>query len=247
MIVCSFHDNKGRVWWGSFGGGAFYYQNGQFTPLKAPENNPVELPQYIRRITQDNAGNLWFATYSQGLYCLEPSGMLKDYTMSNSTLLTNYIADLAYVDGHSLYVATSSGVYHMNTSTREMTILEQTADGEEVIQDKFANCIYQDSRGLLWIGGRKGVNVYSPKQNKLINLNTANGVSHSYIRAIIEDASHNMWLTTDHGITHVEVVESDATSMPDFRCHPYYEEDGIHFKADFYPIWLKRMAEVATL
>ena len=26
----------------------------------------------------------------------------------------------------------------------------------------------------------------------------------------------------------------------------YYEEDGIHFKAD-YPIWLKRMAEVATL
>ena len=102
--------------------------------------------------------------------------MLKDYTMSNSTLLTNYIADLAYVDGHSLYVATSSGVYHMNTSTREMTILEQTADGEEVIQDKFANCIYQDSRGLLWIGGRKGVNVYSPKQNKLINLNTVCGI-----------------------------------------------------------------------
>ena len=117
----------------------------------------------------------------------------------------------------------------------------------EVIQDKFANCIYQDSRGLLWIGGRKGVNVYSPKQNKLINLNTANGVSHSYIRAIIEDASHNMWLTTDHGITHVEVVESDATSMPDFRCHPYYEEDGIHFKANFYPIWAEKMAEVATL
>ena len=27
----------------------------------------------------------------------------------------------------------------------------------------------------------------------------------------------------------------------------YYEEDGIHFKADFYPIWLKLMAEVATL
>ncbi len=27
----------------------------------------------------------------------------------------------------------------------------------------------------------------------------------------------------------------------------YYEEDGIHFKADFYPLWLKRMAEVAAL
>ena len=27
----------------------------------------------------------------------------------------------------------------------------------------------------------------------------------------------------------------------------YYEEDGIHFKADFYPVWAQRMAEVAAL
>lgn len=27
----------------------------------------------------------------------------------------------------------------------------------------------------------------------------------------------------------------------------YYEEDGVHFKPDFYPIWAKRMAEVASL
>lgn len=27
----------------------------------------------------------------------------------------------------------------------------------------------------------------------------------------------------------------------------YYEEDGVHFKADFYPYWLNHMAEVASL
>ena len=27
----------------------------------------------------------------------------------------------------------------------------------------------------------------------------------------------------------------------------YYEEDGIHFKADFYPVWAEHMAEVAAL
>ncbi len=27
----------------------------------------------------------------------------------------------------------------------------------------------------------------------------------------------------------------------------YYEEDGVHFKAEFYPIWAERMAEVAAL
>ena len=27
----------------------------------------------------------------------------------------------------------------------------------------------------------------------------------------------------------------------------YYEEDGVHFKAEFYPLWADRMAEVAAL
>lgn len=27
----------------------------------------------------------------------------------------------------------------------------------------------------------------------------------------------------------------------------YYEQDGVHFKADFYPVWAQRMAEVAAL
>lgn len=230
LIVCSYQDCKGRVWWGSFGGGAFYSLNNQFIPLKSLVKNGVETPEYIRRITQDDCGNIWFATYTQGLYCLDSSGVLVSYHLDNSALLTNYIADLVYVGNHSLYVATSSGVYHMNTSTREIKILEKTADGEEIIQDQFANCMYQDSRGLLWIGGRKGVNVYNPKQNKLINLSSPNGVSHPYIRAIMEDKSHNMWLTTDHGITYVEAAESKNGDWPDFLCHPYYEKDGI---ADF--------------
>lgn len=36
----------------------------------------------------------------------------------------------------------------------------------------------------------------------------------------------------------------DNTSLVKSR---YYEEDGIHFKAEFYPYWLDRMAEVAAL
>ena len=227
LIVCSYPDNKGGVWWGSFGGGAFYFQNNQFFQLKSLIKNEIETPKYIRRITQDGYGNIWFATYSQGLYCLSPSGLLTNYHLNNSALLTNYIADLAYDGNHSLYVATSSGVYHMNTSTHEIKILKQTADGKEIIQDQFANCIYQDSRGLLWIGGRKGVNVYHPRRNQLINLSKPNGVSHPYIRAIIEDQSHNMWLTTDHGITYVEAKEIEKDNFPDLCCHPYYEKDGV--------------------
>ena len=33
----------------------------------------------------------------------------------------------------------------------------------------------------------------------------------------------------------------------DLVSEQYYEQDGIHFKADFYPIWAEHMAEVASL
>ncbi|HIZ12696.1 MAG TPA: phospholipase [Candidatus Mediterraneibacter stercorigallinarum] len=36
----------------------------------------------------------------------------------------------------------------------------------------------------------------------------------------------------------------DNTSLVEEQ---YYEQDGVHFKADFYPIWAQRMAEVAAL
>lgn len=36
----------------------------------------------------------------------------------------------------------------------------------------------------------------------------------------------------------------DNTSLAEEQ---YYEQDGVHFKADFYPVWAERMAEVAAL
>ncbi len=41
-----------------------------------------------------------------------------------------------------------------------------------------------------------------------------------------------------------QIAYVDNTELVSDR---YYEEDGIHFKPDFYPVWAKRMAEVASL
>ncbi len=41
-----------------------------------------------------------------------------------------------------------------------------------------------------------------------------------------------------------QIAYVDNTELVSDR---YYEEDGVHFKPDFYPVWAKRMAEVASL
>lgn len=41
-----------------------------------------------------------------------------------------------------------------------------------------------------------------------------------------------------------QIAYVDNTELVSDR---YYEEDGVHFKPDFYPVWAERMAEVASL
>ena len=40
----------------------------------------------------------------------------------------------------------------------------------------------------------------------------------------------------------ITFIDNSSLIVPE-----YYEEDGVHFKADFYPIWARNMAEVASL
>lgn len=228
LIVCSYLDSKGRIWWGSFGDGAFCYDNGKFVSLKQLTSlEEKKQPRYIRRIIEDAKGNIWFATYTQGIYCLHTNGEMTLYTASNSALLTDYIADLSCADGHTLYIATSSGLYQMNISTRELKQLDTTRSGKLILQDNFANCIYEDSRHLLWIGGRKGVSIYNPANDNLYHLTMADGLSHPNIRAITEDAGRMVWIATDHGINHIKVENNSHPGAFKYKCYPYFEEDGI--------------------
>lgn len=64
------------------------------------------------------------------------------------------------------------------------------------------NCIFQDSRGFLWIGTQDGLNRYDG--NYFLHFqhqpfDTAS-ISNNYIRSIAEDRDGNLWIGTDYGL-----------------------------------------------
>ena len=143
--------------------------------------------------------------------------------MEKTGMLTNSITTFSCADGINLYIGTSSGLYCMNTETKEISLLENNNSASNLVH---INCIYQDTRGLLWIGTRKGMDVYNKNTKERIHLSTKNGLSHDYIRAITEDKEKNIWVTTDHGVTNIIATNSPEPSSK-FLCYPYFEEDGI--------------------
>ena len=224
------------MWWGSFGKGAFYYENGVFTDINEKfKNRNTDFPYYIRRITEDKLGNIWLATYTQGVYCLDKEGKFTNYNISNSTLLTNYIADLSYSDGQYLYIATSSGIYSIDIVTRIMTIIGTDKSGNAILRSNSANCIYKDSRNLLWIGEQEGISIHDVLNNRVEYLSLDNGLSSIFTHSICEDENNNIWLATDNGITHI-CIRKDNDNY-EYHCFPYYKEDYIeNFKFNNFSI-----------
>lgn len=224
MIICSCLDAKGRLWFGTYGGGAFYEQGGTFIPLRNAA--PASL-KYIRRIAEDANGTIWFGTFMQGLYAMDADGNFTAYTMDSSILQTNSIMDLAYSGGRNLYVGTSSGLYSMDIYTRKMVPLTGNKAGTQSLPDSYITCLFYDSRGLLWIGTRTGMTVFDEKKDGMIHLSIEDGLSHQCIRAVTEDKYKNIWVATDHGITNIWVAASPTGKSSSYLCYPYFEEDGI--------------------
>ena len=225
IIVCSYKDSKGRLWFGSYGNGAFYEQNGKFSKVATTYEQKYSI-DYVRCITEDKYGNIWLGTIMNGIYCLDNAGNITPYTMEKTGMLTNSITTFSCADGINLYIGTSSGLYCMNTETKEISLLENNNSASNLFEEVHINCIYQDTRGLLWIGTRKGMDVYNKNTKERIHLSTKNGLSHDYIRAITEDKEKNIWVTTDHGVTNIIATNSPEPSSK-FLCYPYFEEDGI--------------------
>ena len=241
LIIGSYLDSKGKMWFGSYGGGIFYEQNGIFFPFK----QTLEPIEYVRHIADDKYGNLWVGTFMHGLYCIDNGGKITSYTKENSCLYTNTITDLVYSSDHAmLYIGTSTGLYELNTQTRQLVPVKGN-DNEVSLTKMHISCLYRDQRGLLWIGTRHGIGIYDEKSRTLTRLSTNDGVSHPYIRGIVEDHNKNMWIATDCGITHIIVVGDPTAQELQYRCYSYFNEDGIgDITFNNYSIYCNRKGEV---
>ena len=245
LIVCSFLDSKNRIWFGTYGGGVFYYEKGKFTSLHYNDVNRKEDPlQDIRSINEDMAGNIWIGTVVKGLYCYETNGTFTNYTVDDIPIASNSITDLYCQYGQNLYIATSAGLYVMDTYSRQVSQLSKNSAHKQMF-DSFISCVYRDSRGLLWIGGKEGLWIYNETQDSIASLNSNNGLSHNFVRGITEDHNKNIWITTDVGVTNIVVVNDPMSLMPTFRCYRYYDEDGLgNIMFNNHSIWCKKNGEI---
>lgn len=100
------------------------------------------------------------------------------------------------------------------------------------------NHVYKDSRGLVWIATREGLNVYDTRRHMFLDLFPVAEAKGNFIAAITEDQERNMWVSTSRKVIRVTVA-SDGKGSYLFDSRAYNSEDGLQ-NCDFNQRSIKR-------
>lgn len=225
-VVSMLKSKDGKLWVGTFNGGLYCMNGSQVRSYKEGVGNALA-SNNVWALVEDDKGRIWIASLGGCLQCLEPSsGTFETYTSNNSALLENNVTSLCWGDDNTLFFGTANqGVGMMDMRTREIKKV-QGQSGSMKMSNDAVNHVYKDSRGLIWIATREGLNVYDVRRHLFLDLSPVAEAKGSFIAAITEDQERNMWVSTSRKVIRVTVA-SDGKGSYLFDSRAYNSEDGL--------------------
>ena len=269
QIRCIYKDHKGNYWFGSRNNGLFRYD-----PIKRkrvqyqyePTNNKSISSNLILNIIEDKNGIIWIAT-NNGLNRFENDHRgFKAYfhnETDTTSLAHNRIYDLAIDSTNHLWISTANGLSCFNEETESFSNylipksqLKETAGGSN-----FFYTIHLDHDSIIWIGTRGGgLAAYDIHKDKFTVLTSHDGLSDNVIYCILEDPYHNLWISTNWGLSRYNRTEftnfyvTDGLQSNEFNWNAgYIASDGEFYLGGmngfntFYPEEPKQQQEVQKL
>lgn len=242
VIVCLLQGRDGRLWAGTFWGGLNCYDGNRFIHYRANKDDKNSLAyDNVWALAEDADRNIWVGTLGQGLQCLDPkTGIFTTYSTGNSNLVSDYISSLCVGRNNTLYIGTAAGIAVMDLSTRKIANFTGTKSGKTTLSNLVINQVYEDSRGLLWLATREGLNVYDPQRDEIHEVPIKSDFSKLLILGITEDDNKGMWVSTGGELINVVLLSDNKTGQISFRCYTYNDKDGLQ-TCDFNQRSLKRL------
>jgi ligand-binding sensor domain-containing protein len=199
-VSCMGTTPDGSLWVGSKRNGLTRIKNGVSTIYSlAKDSTRTLIDDHVNALCTDKIGNLWIAT-NGGLQVFNPRmNTFSSYTRESGKLNTNNVTSLFYnKDGKSndLFIGTAEGLVILNLSSTEKKVLTGNSNNVTPFTNNYITQVFQDSRGLIWIGTREGLNILDMETDKLQYLTEKQGLCNNNVCGIAEDKNHNMWITT---------------------------------------------------
>ncbi len=224
VSLCASH--SGKLWIGTYLGGMDCFDGKRFVHYRHDAGNPNSLAgDNVWSIAEDEEGMIWIGTLGNGLQRLDP--VTGQFTTYFSQLVSGYISSLCIGRESNIYIGTAVGISIYDRKKQTFENLEGNRKGTQRFSNQNVHQVYEDSRGLLWIATRDGLNVFDRRNDRITILRKSDGLADDIVCAVIEDTNKNMWITTPNGVSNI-VVNTDPKNGNYFYSYYNYDElDGL--------------------
>lgn len=143
----------------------------------------------IVQILQDDEGNTWLATNSNGMY----KYFVQDFNRCSSKKMRNVMSILKEEDGTSWIGTTGMGLLRMHNGKVTTFYDSHVPYRNSVI------CIKKAPDGVVWVGTQYGLGKYDSISNDFSWFTSNEGLSSSAVSSIDFDEKGNLWIGTLSG------------------------------------------------
>ncbi|WP_342648162.1 two-component regulator propeller domain-containing protein [Mucilaginibacter sp. CSA2-8R] len=214
-----------RLWIGTYQNGLFGYdiKTGAYQQFIKDGSKASLSSNDIFCLMEDKRGKLWIGTNGAGVNVLDPVTGIVDSKLPEEILgqvprtLHNGFIRAFEEDKHgNIWIGTNGGGINIyNPETKHYTILQRS--NKTFPSDKI-NTIYEDRHGVLWIGTNDEGLVSIDESRKYLRIfNERNGLPNNVILKVIEDQNGKIWVTTNKGVSALDVAKKSFVSYNSFN------------------------------
>ncbi len=217
-VVCLFEDRMGRVWAGVYRDGLYCFDHGKMTHIKKGEKGLED--ENVWYMIEDSDGYFWIAGLNSGPQRWNDSKQCFEKSLQSMWLSKMCNARKGYI------YAGGFGYSPINTRLLKCgKMVLGNRKGTQAFSDKELRELFYDSRGLVWVGGTRGVSVFDESADHIYYVDQDNGLCNNIVQGIIEDKNHDIWITTDKGLSKITVRR--VANHYDFLIKNFSEKDGL--------------------
>lgn len=196
------YDREGGIWAGTFYGGLNYAPPAlkQFAGFSHSRFTNSVAGSIISCFCEDAAGNIWIGSDDGGLCKYSPAThQFSHIALSKPGFQGVDNVHALCFDGNDLWIGTyAGGVVVLNTSTGQLRHYKESSDYPQSVDNSSCYSIKRDSKGRIWLGTMKGLNVYDRQADRCRNVLSLGAL----VIDIQEAPDGELWLATQgNGLT----------------------------------------------